>query len=349
MEYELMLEDYVPTLDFTEQEAELNQLNEENCESYIKKWLENLKRDHDRFAKFLERENIIILECDENDLLALNMTIHSWIAYLVNCFRVPPAYKIKYIDQLLTILPLIDLIQQFNELAVKVIDGFQRPSSQRYQQTYIENQSEQVFKEIEEMGKLLMKLRDDIYTTPFPINDAYEGFSITAKCLNNIHFLLNSLIRLNSERVSSSPINDLLVELGINQAKDCVEQAEQFFHEERWDKAVFEMRRAFEIVVTWLVRNVLNNSNWKSMTKDGLEILRQQGIITDDYILNQIKVKDVGLFGLLSIKGVHPEGCSINNLADSDLEATYCISLANAAIKYLLQSFKTSSFFEATE
>ena len=137
------------------------------------------------------------------------------------------------------------------------------------------------------------------------------------------------------------------MELGLNQVNDCIERAEQFFNEERWDKTVVELRHAFEMVVTWLVRKVQHNSNWKSKTKDGLEILHQTGIITDEYFLKQLKAQNVGLYGFLSIKGHHPDGSSTDNLADSELEATYCKSLADAAIIYLLISFKKSSFYEA--
>ena len=337
-------------LDYEKQTNDQEQVNKDNCEVYLKQWLESLNDDLVRFFKFIGTKNILSLELDDKDLLDLSSIIHQWVVYATNCFRLHRrCEKISIEHELVAVIQLVEVVQQFNESTIKKVDEFQRPFSQRYLQTYITNQSNQLITEIEKTGKILRELRIKIHLSPIPMKDLYERTFELMECLTHLIFLLKSLTRLNSQRARSSPISDFLAELGITQAKDCMARAVQFFDEERWDKTVFEMRRAFEIVVTWLVRKIQHDSNWKAPLKDGLHILRQKGIITDDFILNQIRVKDVGLHGLLSIKGVHPNGCSTENFADSDIEATYCMELANSAITYLLESFKKSSFYEVIE
>lgn len=78
------------------------------------------------------------------------------------------------------------------------------------------------------------------------------------------------------------------------------------------------------------------NPNWKGPMKDGLQILKEHYIISDSYILNHFRAKEVGIYGILSIKGVHPEGVSTENLAQTDEEAQYCRNIGIAAIEYIL-------------
>jgi len=104
------------------------------------------------------------------------------------------------------------------------------------------------------------------------------------------------------------------------------------------------LRLALELT-NFLIRRVQGNSYWKGCLKDGVEILNEKGIITDKIFLNHFKVSNVGTYGFLSVKESHAEGETTNNLADSDLEAKYCMSLTLNAIQYLLMSFKNYKYF----
>ena len=340
--------EYESKLDIEIHESELIEVNVNNYETYLEKWLEHLNQDIIEFKASIESENLLDIELSDSDILDMIILFHKWVTYLRNSF-------VALYDQNLKVKPkkgirnFSMLLQELNEVVIRKLDAFQRPFSLKYQKNYLKDLSDKLFTKIKLIEDILLEVNVLTMFVSYPADLFLDKFTKVYEEFSSIDFLLQSLIRLDSQRTSTMPIIDLLMEFRLNQVKDCVERANQFFSEERWDKVVTEMRIAFDVVVTWLVRRIQNNSNWKAPIKDGLEILRQKGIITDEFVLNQMKTKNIGLYGFLSIKGHHPNGESTENLADSDLEASYCLELTNAAITYLLKSFKKSPFYEATE
>lgn len=102
------------------------------------------------------------------------------------------------------------------------------------------------------------------------------------------------------------------------------------------------MRNCLEIVVNWIAKQLLGNQEWNATFTDGINILKDKGIISSDIIYNHIRTRTVGIYGVLSEMGVHPDGTSTSNFAKTNNEAMYCKDLASNIIIYLLENYKSS-------
>lgn len=138
---------------------------------------------------------------------------------------------------------------------------------------------------------------------------------------------------------------NLLEMLGINSAVSMVKKSNHLFTQENWPETVLNMRIAWEIVVNWLVQQVSSNKNWSGPMVDGLKILKDTKIITEDTFAH-LRARSVGIYGYVSLKGAHSDGTTIDNLAKTKHETTYANNLLHNAIEMMLSSFILSEYYK---
>lgn len=176
-------QEYITVLDFQEQDKVVTQVTEKNYDDYLQRWANLIEKDILIFSKSNEYANLFNLKWSEIDLKNINITFQNWMGYLSNSVLASPKSFIPCRIITKTIERSVGIIQQFNELVVNVIDEIQRPFSHSYQQTYIRDQSERLFKEITKCGETLMKISSFLLRANLPKDDVTNYIFELTTCL----------------------------------------------------------------------------------------------------------------------------------------------------------------------
>ncbi len=151
--------------------------------------------------------------------------------------------------------------------------------------------------------------------------------------------LSNQLIGLGKEKdaLLKSP---LILRLKNSRKESVVKyivEAERKANSKDFDGGCHEMRSALEEIVVQLSNDVKQKQR-KRQFKDAIKILEDSKIITPETALT-ITTKQVGLFGWLSIKGVHAEATVKGSSAKSLSEARFALNWGKAVITMLLDAY----------
>lgn len=311
----------------------------ELCESFFEK----------HFTAFIEKlgyKKIISMELNIKDVGILLETCKSGFMYLSNVLIHFPEIVVTNQNFVEPHRNMTSFARQLSLTIVNLLDQIQSIYHQKYLKKHLTSLMDKIMEEIQTCDEILIESALEIQRVRFTKTLIIEKTDETIMKINRIIFYFSTLIdSMEIQHTKSEVINNLL-KFGLNQVKTRISKAESNFNHQEWEKVVQDMRLALELVINFLVRKIQGNKYWDGRTGNGFEILHNKGIITDSIYLNHFKAHKVGVYGILSEKGSHAEGETTDNLANSDLEANYCMSLTLNVIQYLLMSFENSEYYE---
>ncbi|MHA1201801.1 MAG: hypothetical protein ACTSQ4_04695 [Candidatus Heimdallarchaeaceae archaeon] len=304
----------------------------------INEFLEKLKQDIFNFKESADFKTILDEKFEVKDSVVLHDLLTNWYRYLDNVFNISdttPTIESKDVETN-SLSDFFYVTRKINSLTILNLDSCIVSCHNAYKYQYAKMNSDKIYKLISNNNLVISKLRTELSFVRLEVERIRTLLRQLSLKSNEIVFHLQSLNDIFDSK-DVQPILNLFELFELNQAIDILTKSNQFYIEKRWDKSVHEIRICLEIIVNWAVIKVLNDSNWNSPLKDGLEILKQKGIINDEHILNHFRAKHVGIYGILSIKGVHPDGITNENLAQTEEEAQYCRNIGISVIEYLLK------------
>lgn len=334
----MSLKDFKSVIDFSKSLNHPEMISEEVYNKAFHECAIDLKNQLKKFYEYCYTNQIDLNNIDNNFIISVLVIDSDMISYFKNILSwdLEIAINNKDIDVLHYIL---EFHCDFNEKIIRKLDNQEIYLYNTYQKSYSKDISDRILALIKISLELSMFIRNIIQKINI---DRIKLFEILNKLIDNeseIVFLFTRLSKVNENNSDKDEAIFLLKKLELPMVNDIINRSQQFFAEQRWDISVAEIRKAFELTVTSLVCRILNNKGWNSPVKDGLEILLQNNVISSKSIKIHFNAPHTGLYGLLSIMGIHPDGSSTENFAKNDLEATYCLSLAKNGIIYLLNSY----------
>lgn len=343
--------EFKSNLDYIPSNTDKKSLKSEKYLETIVKRFSYLKKDIERFEKHIETNNLHDLDIKPEEISTFLIIPQNWLIYITNTLVYTKDKTFKLEDELDKTIrnKLFGFISQIIEIIILNLSKFNITSRNKYQKKYIEDISNKIVDSVLIIKTDLLELWNFLIKKSKDIKEIYRIIKEIHIRMNGTNEYFKSLMNINIRKKKPTKLKQLLTELQLNQASNRLEMAEDAFNGKYWDKAVADMRLVLEMTVTHIVRCITEKPNWKAPLKDGIEILLQRGIILDEITANHFKVKDIGVHGLLSIKGHHADGTTDDNLASSELEARYFMSLTENVIEYLLTSFRESEFYEGEE
>lgn len=341
-------------VDVTIPVKEASELTDDNIESYIENWFNDLEEDISEFRTNIKNEKLQDLDLDYNDIYDLGIAIKNWFNYirnsLINITPLKDTIDQTKIISLREVRNLLgDVLAEFNDVIILQLDETAFIHIGKYRRSYLDEVLEKITDSVKKLLELLVEfLRLSLFIN-WNCQALIKLLLEMGNKLENVLFYYKRFNAISRPIGNSTALKELLGKFQLNQALSRLESAEEFYNMGIWDKAVADMRITLEVVVRELVRKIQNDSNWNSTYGDGIGILFENGIVLDKTTCEHLRAKNIGIYGLLSVKGHHPNDEGSHNLANCEFEAKYFSSLTNNVIEYLLTSFRKSEFYEGEE
>ena len=128
-------------------------------------------------------------------------------------------------------------------------------------------------------------------------------------------------------------------ELSLSAVSTYIDEAERAFGRNEWEQSVGHVGHAFERTVHGLAELVSGERKARDFG-GALSILSSRGVITEE-TRKALAVRDVSLWGWLSIKGRHAEGAGTGKPADEWTEARFALDWAGSAISFLGAAYQS--------
>lgn len=334
------------TLDPLISDTDRKTLDKKEIAEFLINRFEPLKKGIDKFIGDIKTNDLHELDIKLEDICKYSNLFYDWLTYCLNTFGIIDEEKLKIDSEFTSLISntIFNFIYQINEIIIINLSEFKVSPRLKYPKKYIEEISENILKNVLLIREDLVKLWEVLLKIVKSSKTIYNGILEIQSKINRIYYDFTSLVNIYKRKEISTQLKELLIEFKLNQAFTRLEKAEDSFKEERWDNAVGDMRLVLEMTVIHLVRVILNDNYWNKPFKEGIEILRINGIIKDEITKKHFCDRNISVYSALSMKGHHADGTSDANLANSELEARYFMSLTENVIEYLLASFRESEF-----